>query len=281
MIKRIVYELLPTPLRIQGIRTYSKNVYLDLADSLGGRNDRELPPRRLNVAGEGSFRALGDHNLSLCREFGHLTAEDTVLDLGCGIGRTALAMASFLRPPGRYVGLDIIRFAIRWCQRHISSTHPQFRFIQADVFNRMYNPGGKFRPEEFSFPFEAQSFSFCLASSLFTHLLPPAVERYVKEVSRVLTIDGSFTSTWFLIAEETRASMAAGLTQIAFPHRYSHYAQHSLHAPEQAVAFELDYVRSIYARAGLTIESIHFGGWSGAAGAIDSGQDLIVARRLS
>jgi len=123
MVKRLIYPLLPAPIRVQGISNYSRNLYLDLRDLITGRTDHELPPRRLNVSGEGSFRKLGDHNLSLCREFGNLKAHDSVLDLGCGIGRTALAMTGFLQPPGTYTGLDTIRFAIRWCQRQTFASY--------------------------------------------------------------------------------------------------------------------------------------------------------------
>ncbi len=277
MWKRFLYRLLPTPVRIQGLSTYSKNFVLDMRDMLSGNRDSTTPPRRLNVSGEGSFHDLGLHNDSLCRTFGHLKADDRVFDLGCGIGRLAIAMESFIEPPGSYVGLDIIRFAISWCQNHISSRNPNFRFVHADIFNFMYNGQGKIAPDRFSFPFPTESFSFCLATSLFTHLLPAAVDQYLREVARVMTPGGSFLTTWFLLCDETISSMEAGMSQLNFPYKFVHHAQRSEHAPEQAVAFELDYLRGLYAAAGLAIDGVHFGGWSGYPGSIDSGQDLLIA----
>lgn len=88
-------------------------------------------------------------------------------------------------------------------------------------------------------------------------------------------------STWFLLCEETRASIEAGSSHLTFPHKFQHHAQRSLHAPEQAVAFDLDYVKAIHAQAGLAIQGVYFGGWSGYNRSIDSGQDIIVATRIS
>ena len=153
---------------------------------LNDSRDHTTPPRRLNVSGEGSFHDLGLHNVSLCRTFGHLKADDRVLDLGCGIGRTAIAMESFIEPPGSYVGLDIIRFAISWCQNHVSNRNPNFRFVHADIFNFMYNSSGKIAPDQFSFPFPDSRFSFCLATSLFTHLLPAAVDHHLDDSKAVI-----------------------------------------------------------------------------------------------
>ena len=187
--KRAIYSVLPTPVRIQG-RSYFNNYLLDLWYWLSRNTDSEIPPRHLNISGTGSFRALGRHNLSLCRALGHLQPDDSVLDVGCGIGRTALAMTEFLSASGSYSGLDAIDFAIRWCQSHIASRYPNFSFVHADVYNKAYNRRGRTPPERYSFPFEDASFTFSLASSLFTHLLPTATERYVAEVGRVLRPGG-------------------------------------------------------------------------------------------
>jgi SAM-dependent methyltransferase len=279
MVKGILYRLLPTPARIQGPRQYATNLFLDAGDFLLNRTRSDEPPRRLNISGTGSFRELGDHNVFLCREYGNLRATDRVLDIGCGIGRTALALARFLEPPGSYVGLDTVPFALRWCRRNITSKHPNFEFIHADIFNRMYNPRGTLSPDTYSFPFAEASFTFCIATSLFTHLLPGAVEQYINEAARVLRPGGTFLSTFFLLCPETSAPRKAGSSQFDFQHRFERHAQRSLHAPEQAIAYDLDYVRELYANAGLEISGIHFGGWSGCKQSINSGQDLIIGTR--
>lgn len=202
-----------------------------------------------------------------------------MLDVGCGIGRTALAMTEFLSAPGSYSGLDVIDFAIRWCQSHIARRYPNFSFVHADVHNRAYNRRGRTPAERYSFPFEDASFTFSLASSLFTHLLPTATERYIAEVSRVLRAGGLFLSTWFLLDEVTDRGRATGNPVFRFAHEFAYHAQRSLHAPEQAVAYRADYVEKIFSDSGFVIESLRHGGWSGGMSEIDSAQDVIVARR--
>lgn len=278
---RIIYALLPAPVRIQGLPIYFKNFCLDIFELLAGRRNPAVPPRRLNISGSGSFWAIGNHNVTLCHKFGRLQPTHSVLDLGCGIGRTALAMSNFLRPPGSYTGIDVIDFAVRWCQTNITAKYPNFTFMHADVRNRMYNPRGRTNPHHFSFPFPQEKFDFCTATSLFTHLLPEATERYVAEVSRVLRKDGCFLSTWFLLDEETEPFVNAGLSEYTFPFRFISHAQRRQDIPEQVVAYYGHYLKALFARVGLEIEAVYYGGWSGHTNRIDSGQDIIVARRAA
>jgi SAM-dependent methyltransferase len=276
-IMRIVDPLLPVEVRLQGPR-YFVHYLRDLRDELSGKTEPGVPPRRLNISGGGSFRALGEHNLLLCRTYGQLQPNDVVLDIGCGIGRTALPLTRFLAPPGRYTGIDVIDFAIRWCQKEIGREYPHFRFLHADVYNKHYNRRGKINPDQYSFPLASDSITFCLATSVFTHLLPATTERYIREIARVLRPGGRFFSTWFLLDETTETRAAEGKAQFDFQFRFANHAQVSRDAPETAVAYRLDYLKDILAEAGLEIASVQHGGWSGALDRIDSGQDVIVCR---
>jgi 2-polyprenyl-3-methyl-5-hydroxy-6-metoxy-1,4-benzoquinol methylase len=93
----------------------------DVADSVSGRRDALIPPRRLNFVGNSDFRATGDEFLVHFREVAGLEASDRVLDIGCGIGRMARVIACELRPPrGSYDGFDVVREGISWCQSRYS-----------------------------------------------------------------------------------------------------------------------------------------------------------------
>ena len=278
MLKRALYALLPTPVRIQG-RSFARNYVLDAWDLLRGVREPDIPPRHLNISGRGPFLALGEHNLALCKNLGGLRVDDHVLDVGCGIGRTAVALAKCIQPPGRYIGFDAIAFAIQWCKEHIGKQHQHFSFLHAGVRNALYNPRGTVIPEKYVFPSGTGEITFCLATSVFTHLLPATTEHYVKEVARTLRRGGRFLSTWFLLDQTTEAAGEAGTWTIEFPHRFRDHAQNSLAAPEQAVAYRRAYLEEIFAASGLEIGNIAHGGWSGIANSIDSGQDVIVAKR--
>jgi SAM-dependent methyltransferase len=276
---QLLDPVLPVEVRLQG-PAYVVNSLRDLYDEWNGKAESDVPPRRLNISGAGSFRELGEHNLSLCRKYGQLAPDDTVLDVGCGIGRTALPLTKFLLTPGRYTGIDVIAFAIQWCQRQIAGRHPHFEFLHADVYNKHYNPRGNIRPEQYSFPVAPNSITFCLATSLFTHLLPKTTERYVMEIARALVPGGRFLSSWFLLDEQTEPCIAAGGAQFDFKFRFANHAQVSESAPEAIVAYRFDYLKALFDIAGFEITGVYHGGWSGMPDRIDSGQDIVVCRAV-
>src|SRR5262245_51321263 len=115
-----------------------------------------------------------------------LRRTSSVLELGCGHGRTARGLLDYLRSPGRYVGLDVDALRIRDAQQRIESRWPNFQFVRADVFNRQYNPHAVVRAEDYRFPFDDRSFDVIYAASLLTHLLPGGIENYFRECARVL-----------------------------------------------------------------------------------------------
>lgn len=278
VMKRYLYSRLPTAMRIQGWRNYLWNSGRDALDIALRKRDPRTPPYRLNISGGGGdFLRLGEHNLMLCKTLAGLQANEAMLDLGCGIGRTARAAQKFIDAGGSYTGMDVIPFAVDWCEKHIGSEQPNFRFVHADVQNASYNPGGRWQAREFVFPFAAAAFDFCLATSLFTHLLPDATQQYLRETARVLRPGGRFVSTWFLLDEITTALLAAGRSEYQFPHVFATHAQKSSHAPEQAVAYFLPQLKEWFEQAGFDIDGVHHGGWSGATDSIDSGQDVVVA----
>ena len=77
-----------------------------------------------------------------------------VLDIGCGIGRMAAPLATFLSPEGSYDGTDIVKDGIDWCNEKINSKYPNFRFWLDDIYNSRYNPNGLYKASEYEFPFE-------------------------------------------------------------------------------------------------------------------------------
>jgi SAM-dependent methyltransferase len=275
--KRLAFSLLPSPIRIQGL-SFFRNYLLDLRESLSGQRDSETPPRHLNISGAGPFRVYGRNTVDLCRMHAGLAADDVVLDIGCGIGRTALALSGYLTN-GEYYGFDVIRFAVKWCREHIGVRHPNFHFAHADIFNLTYNPRGKIAAESFGFPYADGAASFALATSLFTHVLPEAADNYVAEAGRVLKPGGRMLSTWFLLDAEVEHALAEGRTAVSFAHRFARHAQTNLHAPEQAVAFPRDYVLGVFERNGFVVDAVYRGDWTGIPNKVDSMQDVVIAHR--
>jgi SAM-dependent methyltransferase len=132
--------------------------------------------------------------------FGSVSAEQyaSVFDFGCGCGRLARKLALAAAPmPSRYVGIDLHRGMVKWCDENLAPALPNFSFVHHDVFNAGFNPDPT-RPRTAPFPVETDSVTFLIAWSVFTHLTQPQAEFYLDEIARVLRGDGVAIATWFL-----------------------------------------------------------------------------------
>ena len=184
-----------------------------------------------------------------------------MLDIGSGIGILALSLIGSLR--GSYDGVEIHPEAVAWCQRTITPRHPTFRFHRADVASRAYNPRGRVPASAYRFPFADRSFDFVFLGSVFTHMLPDAVEHYLYEVSRLLARDGVCVASYFLVNDDTRAGVDSGDSFISFGVQHSSglCRLHDATVPEAAVALEETFVRRAHDQAGLRIRDIRRGRW--------------------
>jgi SAM-dependent methyltransferase len=252
---------------------------LEVGERLLGRRDPSLPPRWLRFVGGGDFTTIGARFLAHFRRLARLAPDEDVLDVGCGVGRIARALAGYLGPGGSYEGFDVIADAVRWCRASVAPLHPRFRFRHADVRNGGYNPRGRRPAAEFVFPYADASFDFVCAASLFTHLLPAEVAHYLREIRRVLRPGGRCLATAFVLNAESLALTAGPRALLRFPHEGPGYRCARLDHPEDAIAYHEEDLRRLFGQAGLVIrEPIHAGGWCGREGALE-GQDLVLAYR--
>jgi SAM-dependent methyltransferase len=259
----------------RGMRSLKLRV-LDAADRASGRADPLIPPRRLmDFVGDSDFRETGEAFMRLFVELGGLAPHHRVLDVGCGIGRMARPLTSFLQPPGAYEGFDIVPEAIAWCGRRYAE-YPHFRFRVADVSNGLYRPGAGVPASEYKFPYPADSFDFAFATSLFTHLLPAESDRYLSELARVTRPGGRVFLTFFLLSPERRPSESGG--RFSFPNDYGHFATTSKERPEAAVAYDESWLHTRLAAIPLELAGpIHYGSWNGRGGV--TLLDVVIAER--
>jgi SAM-dependent methyltransferase len=122
---------------------------------------------------------------------------DSVLDFGCGCGRLARQMVMQRARPRRYIGFDLHRGMVRWCQENLSPQAAGFTFVHHDVDNMSFNPGAG-KPAVLPMPAEDKSFSLVVALSVFTHTIEAHAKYYLNEVSRVLRDDGELAASFFL-----------------------------------------------------------------------------------
>jgi len=251
-------------------RTSMRLRALDARDRLAGRSGRLVPPRRLQFVGEGDFVAIGDEFLSHLVALCGLRPEDRVLDVGCGIGRLARALAGYLSVDGAYAGLDVNAAGIEWCRRRYAH-FPQFRFVHADVRNARFNPGGAGAAVAYEFPFGDGSFDVAVLISVLTHLTADEALHYLGQVRRVLAPGGRMLATLFVVDDEAPAPA------LAFGPAADGMAVVDPALPEEAVAYESEWVLEALRAAGLDLVELHPGRWTGRGDGL-SFQDVAVAR---
>ncbi len=149
------------------------------------------PPDLMGIVGAptvDNFLLVGDAWAQLATRYCPEAA--TVLDIGCGCGRIARILFHN-RWITRYIGFDVVRRAIEWCNRYIAPAwNGEAYFLHYDLFSAEYNPAGGLLSKDFVFPCEDAGADLILAASLFTHLLEPDTIRYLQEVGRVISPRG-------------------------------------------------------------------------------------------
>jgi ubiquinone/menaquinone biosynthesis C-methylase UbiE/peptidoglycan hydrolase CwlO-like protein len=252
---------------------------MDTVDLLLGRRDKLTPPRRMISIGEGDFKKIGEEFLRYFIELGSLKPNETVLDVGCGIGRMAAPLTKYMDKNGSYEGFDIVKKDIDWCKKKISRRYYNFHFQLAHIYNKHYNPEGKYKAAEYTFPYKNKSYDFVFLTSVFTHMLPQEMENYISEIARVLKKDGRCLITFFLLNEESLKLIETKKSTLDFKYVFEEYHTIDKDTSEAAVAYEEQFIRRLCGKYGLKIkEPVYYGSWSGRKG-FSSYQDIIIATR--
>lgn len=243
---------------------------------------QELMARSAGSLDVKQFNAVGEEFLGHLKNLCGLQPHHAVLDVGCGVGRIARKLTGVLSAEGSYRGFDVAQLPVEWCRKNITAKFPNFEFQHVDVANSSYNQTGETDGASFTFPYEDNSFDVVLLTSVFTHMLPEAMNRYMYEIARVLKPGGRSLITCFLLDDDLRQQFPKSRSAFKFPHIIVPGVVSVEHdkRPEEAVGYEEAYARSCYDAAGLTIiEPIHYGKWSTLRAQALSGQDIIVAEK--
>ncbi len=239
-----------------------------------------IPPRSMIFIGDGDFENIGQEFKSYFIELAHLQPSDRVLDVGCGIGRMAIPLTTYLSKEGEYWGFDIVKKGIEWCQNRISPKFSNFHFQHSDLFNKLYNPNGKVQARNFQFPFDDESFDFVFLTSVFTHMFPLDLENYLSEISRVLKPEGKCLITFFILNEESENLVRSGSSTLKFLYKIEGCMTIDENVPEAAIAYREEFVLGLFKKYGLKIaQPIHYGSWC-KRDTFLTYQDLIIATKI-
>jgi SAM-dependent methyltransferase len=232
----------------------------------------------LVYVGTGDYAAVGKIFFKILVEQGGLKPHHRVLDVGCGIGRIAAPLTQYIQASGSYDGLDIVDVGIDWCRREISPRFPNFRFHHANVFNRGYNPRGKYDAATYRFPFDDGEFDFVFLTSVFTHMLPIELLNYLAEVARVMKRGATCLITYCLRNKESM-ELNAEYKNIWCWSPMNGYWTTNPKNPEDLTSYDERFIRGLYDGNGLAIDAFHYGSWCGRTDTLTQ-QDVIVARKV-
>ena len=172
--------------------------------------------------------------------------DDLLVDIGCGEGRLPIGLLHESCSL-RYLGLDVKRTAIAWCQEYLQQWHPAFRFEHVDVLNARYNPTGRAPLPEDELPVATGSADIVYMWGVLTNMEPEYFPLYAREAARILRHGGRAFVT---------AHVEAGVPDASVnPDRYTPYR---CDGPLHAVRYEREYFIDTFRATGLTLTGMDY-----------------------
>lgn len=180
----------------------------DTLDGITGKRHKYVPPRGYIYTGSPAsaedYLKQGQHQLLMLKEHAKLEPNHQVLDIGSGIGRTAIALTGYLNQSGSYEGFDVVERGVQWCNVRIHKEHSNFNFKYVPLFNDLYNTA-TLKATEFIFPYADVSIDVAFSFSVFTHMQIEEIQHYFNQIYRVLKPGGVCFSTFFLYDDASEA----------------------------------------------------------------------------
>jgi SAM-dependent methyltransferase len=270
---RSYYYKLPPGLRLLGRKIYYFPI--DLYEGITGKRSKNEPKKGDIYVGGSDFIPHGIRQVNALKKYIGLQNTDHVLDVGCGIGRTAVALTKVI-DKGTYDGFDAVEKGINWCNKNIGNKHPNFKFKFTPIYNDLYNTFSQ-KAENFTFPYNDAQFDKAFLFSVFTHMQIPEIKRYLNEISRVLNSSGQCLATFFLY-DDSKTEYGT----MPFPHQYEGYRLMDDKVTAANIAVSIPLLNEMAAEAGLKVTTIKGGFWrrdvekEGA----DEFQDIVVFNKI-
>lgn len=271
---RKLYYILPV-----GARYFARQLWyapVDFLDRMTGKRNALAPPRGMIFTGPGDFIKEGEVLLEQFKTLAELKANARVLDIGAGIGRSAVALTSYLSKEAKYLGFDPVATGIKWCQKNISPKFSNFEFRYIPLQNDLYQESGG-QASEFTFPFEKESWDFVILTSVFTHMQPKEIAHYLSEIKGMLSTTGKVFATFFILDERKISN-----EKFTFPFEKEGYRLMDQKVQAANVALESTFLEKMISDAGLKISKKQNGFWTtGKRNAFGNFQDILILERAN
>ncbi|NIF07333.1 class I SAM-dependent methyltransferase [Chryseobacterium sp. Tr-659] len=270
---RSYYYKLPPTLRLLGRKIYYFPI--DFYEGISGKRAKNEPKKGDIYVGNSDFIPHGIRQMNALKKYIDLKNTDHVLDIGCGIGRTAVALSGFI-DKGTYDGFDAVEKGVKWCQKHIQKKYPNFTFKFTPIYNDLYNTFSE-KAENFIFPYDNAQFDKTFLFSVFTHMQIPEIKQYLKEISRVLKNDGQCLATFFLY-DDSKVEVGS----MHFPYQYDGYRLMDNKVTAANIAISTSLLDQIAHDAGMKVVAIQGGFWRNDIKKEDADefQDIVVFEKI-
>jgi SAM-dependent methyltransferase len=242
-----------------------------------------LPSHLVLLTGAGieTLDPIGKAHIACYEKYMGLPEGCSILEIGCGIGRDAFQLIGRTPAIGKYIGIDVTRDSIVWCQNNITPKYRNFTFHHFDAKHELYNPLGSKSSMDFRLPARAASIDRIFLGSVFTHLFEDEVTHYMREIGRVLKKDGLAYATFFLyspeIIEAARRTKRSH-NNLLFEHEYGDGCYVSdPNYPTGSVAFTDEAMQRMMQNGGVKPARPYLPGWwSGYFDDPAEGQDVAI-----
>lgn len=211
-----------------------------------------------------------------------------ILDIGCGTGLLSMSSRPFVAPEGQYLGLDVMKSNIDYCQNHYKDNNTLFKHF--DINNSKYanNQENKLIP----WNVEDNSFDLVSALSVWTHLNEEHAIYYFKEIERVLKPKAKAIITFFYLDEGYRETLKNRIDDKGKYHGtnqlkwiFDTKAYDSEHwfcpnwvkVPEDAIAIDEEGLKMLLANTTLELVDYYPGNWKENVGFYF--QDVLVFKK--
>lgn len=235
----------------------------DIYNDITGKRGKYVPPRGIVYTGgtgePEEFIKQGTHQKNLLVDHINLKPSDGVLDIGSGIGRTAIALVDYLSADGFYEGFDVVELGVNWCNKKIKRDHANFNFTYVPLFNDLYNTEPA-KASEFKFPYPENHFDKIFSFSVFTHMAIDEIQNYLIESKKVLKEGGKCLSTFFIYDDSNEAYIASN-DHFNFPYKKNGYRLMDENVTAGNIAIHKDLLQQMMQNAGFSDLKIVDGFW--------------------
>jgi len=255
---------------------------IDLWDKLTGKTNKYVPSRGLIYTGSPAsaekYIEQGLMQLNTLKKEINLQPNDSVLDIGSGVGRTAIALTTCIDKTGSYDGFDVVKEGVDWCNARLGKDYPNFKFKYVSIYNDLYNKS-LVKTAEFKFPYDDNCFSKVISFSLFTHMQISEIQHYFFEIQRVLKPDGLCLSTFFLYNDEEEDYVSSN-ADFAFPYKKDNYRLMNQNVKSGNIAIHKDKIKSMLKNANLECVKISDGFWKNDDNTTKEYQDIVIFKKI-